>query len=75
MATLIDPAALLHTSPDDTVADRLEAVARSTMAARCRLKQQPGTRGEQAALVVEIDAVLDRWLELTSNGQAAAPHA
>jgi hypothetical protein len=68
MATLIDPAIFSGQSPDEApLADRLEAVARSIMAARVRLKQQPGTHGEQADLVVELDCVLDRYLEVVAD--------
>lgn len=67
--TLIDPAILQPAADDAPLADRLEAVARSTMAARCRLKHKPGTHAEQADMVAELDVVLDRWLEVTATNQ------
>lgn len=66
--TLFDPAVEREVARAELVAERLEATARSVMAARCRLKQQPGTHGEQAALADELDVVLDRWLEVVGRG-------
>ena len=53
------------TSPCDVLlTDATEAECRRVMARRKQLKRTPGTHGEQAAMLGEIDGLLDRWLEL-----------
>lgn len=46
-----------------------EAECRRVMAERVALKRMPGTHGEQAEMLADIDVLLDRYVE------AAAPHA
>lgn len=60
--SLIDPAA--H---ELLLSEAIEAEARRVMADRAKLKRVPGTHDEQADMVLEVDDLLDRWLEVVAD--------
>jgi hypothetical protein len=66
----------MSAAPTDVLlSDAIEAEARRVMAQRAGLKTQPGTHGRQADLLVDVDYLLDRWLEVVADdGRTAAPH-
>jgi hypothetical protein len=49
------------------VTDRIEAEVRTVMAMRAGLRCIPGTHAKQAELLVELDVLLDQWLELSGG--------
>jgi hypothetical protein len=58
----------MTTAPTDMLLSHaIEAEARKVMAQRAKLKTKPGTHGRQADLLVDVDYLLDRWLEVMAD--------